>query len=84
LKHPKGYEKDWTFINLISFGKVLIIRKKYRLTKWKIIRCPKDPGELGIEVLDIKNKYLLSKWLFKILNKDGMWQELLHNKFLKK
>jgi hypothetical protein len=25
---------------------------------------------------------LLSKWLFKLLNEQGMWQELLHNKYL--
>jgi hypothetical protein len=37
---------------------------------------------LGIEVLDIKNKCLLTKWLFKILNEEGMWQELLKNKYL--
>jgi hypothetical protein len=38
---------------------------------------PKDQGGLGIEVLDIKNNCLLSKWLFKIINGEGMWQELL-------
>jgi hypothetical protein len=25
----------------------------------------------------------LSKWLFKLLNEDGVWQELLHNKYLR-
>lgn len=25
---------------------------------------------------------LLSKWLFKLLNEEGMWQEVLHNKYL--
>ena len=32
-------------------------------------------------MLELKNKCLLSKWLFKLLNKEGMWQELLHNKY---
>ena len=41
----------------------------------------KDQGGLGIEVLEVKNKCLLSKWLFKLLN-EGVWQELLHNKYL--
>jgi hypothetical protein len=36
-----------------------------------------------VEVLDIKNKCLLSKWLFKLLNEEGVWQELLHNKYLR-
>jgi hypothetical protein len=44
---------------------------------------PKDQGGLGIEVLDIKNSCLLSKWLFKIINEEGMWQKLICNKYLK-
>jgi hypothetical protein len=57
-------------------------RKKYRLTKWNIVCRPKDQGDLGIEVLDIKNKCLLSKWFFKLLSEEGVWQELLSNKYL--
>ena len=57
-------------------------KKKYILTKWNIICHPKDQGGLGIEVLDIKNKCLLSKWLFKLLNEEGVWQELLCSKYL--
>jgi hypothetical protein len=37
---------------------------------------------LEIEVLDTKNMCLLSKWLFKMLNKDGVWQEPLQTKYL--
>jgi hypothetical protein len=44
---------------------------------------PKDQGGLGIQNLDIQNKCLLSKWLFKLLNEDGIWQELLRNKYIK-
>jgi hypothetical protein len=44
---------------------------------------PKDQGGLGIEVLEMKNKCLLSKWLFKLLTEEGTWQELLHNKYVK-
>jgi hypothetical protein len=40
-------------------------------------------GGLGIEGLDIKNNCLLSKWLFKIINEEWMWQELICNKYLK-
>jgi hypothetical protein len=38
---------------------------------------------LGIEVLELKNLCLLSKWLFKLLHEEGMWQQLLHNKYIK-
>jgi hypothetical protein len=44
---------------------------------------PKDQGGLGIKVLELKNKCLLSKWLFKILTEEGMWQQLINNKYIK-
>ena len=66
----------------IFFGKVIILRKKYRLAKWNIVCRPKDQGGLGIEIIGIKNKCLLSKWLFKLLTEEGVWQELLHNKYI--
>jgi hypothetical protein len=37
---------------------------------------------LGIEVLELKNKSLLAKWLFKLINETGVWQELIQNKYL--
>jgi hypothetical protein len=46
---------------------------KRRVPKWNIACRPKDQGGLGIEVLEIKNRCLLSKWLFKLLNEDGVW-----------
>ena len=33
-------------------------------------------------MLDIKNKCLLSKWLFKLLHEEGVWAEFLSNKYL--
>jgi hypothetical protein len=44
---------------------------------------PKGQGGLGIEVLELKNKCLISKWLFKLLNKQAVvWQELICNKYI--
>jgi hypothetical protein len=57
-------------------------KKKYRLTKWSILCTPKDFGGLGIQNLDIQNKCLLSKWLFKLINEEGVWQDLLKRKYL--
>jgi hypothetical protein len=79
---PKGVLKRLDFYRSRFFWQSDENKRKYRLTKWNIICRPKDQGGLGIEVLDIKNKCLLSKWLFKLLNEDGVWQELLHNKYL--
>jgi hypothetical protein len=55
----------WYFAYHFS-GEAIDIKKKYRLTKWNIIYRPKDQGGLGIEVLELKNKCLLSKWLYKL------------------
>ena len=58
-------------------------KRKYRLAKWEIMCQPKIQGGLGIHNLDLQNKCLMSKWLFKLLNADDMWQELLRNKYIK-
>lgn len=48
-------------------------KRKYRLTKWNIICRPKDQGGLGIENLEVKNKCLLSKWLYRLsIEQDGV------------
>jgi hypothetical protein len=33
--------------------------------------------------LEIQNIFLLSKWIFKLLNEEGAWQDMLRNKYLK-
>jgi hypothetical protein len=58
-------------------------KKKYRLAKWSIICRPKDEGGLGVIDLGIQNKCLLSKWLFNLINSDGVWQQLLRKKYLR-
>jgi hypothetical protein len=57
-------------------------QKKYRLLKWNIVCQPKDHGGLGVQNLEIQNQALLSKWLFKLLDEDGLWQTILHNKYV--
>ncbi|WVZ53763.1 hypothetical protein U9M48_004664, partial [Paspalum notatum var. saurae] len=58
-------------------------KKKYHLIKWDQIRQPKEQGGLKIIDLEAQNKCLLSKWLFKLANEDGIWQTILRNKYLK-
>jgi hypothetical protein len=53
------------------------------LTKWNILCQPKEIGELGIKNIEIQYQCLLSKWLFKLINEEGIWQSLLRNKYLK-
>jgi hypothetical protein len=44
----------------------------------------KDQGGLGIQNLEIQNECLLIKWLFKLINEDGLWQRILRNKYVSK
>jgi len=37
---------------------------------------------LGITNLEFQNICLLSKWLFKLLNDEGMWQNMLKRKYI--
>jgi hypothetical protein len=82
FKIPKGVRKRLDFFRSRFFWQSDGHKKKYRLIKWNIICRHNDQGSLGIEVLELKNKSLLSKWLFKLINEDGVWQQLLRNKYL--
>jgi hypothetical protein len=43
----------------------------------------KSIGGLSIVDLDIQNKCLLSNWIFKLLNEESLWQQILKRKYLK-
>lgn len=53
------------------------------MVKWSEICGPKNQGGLGVLDLEIMNKALLGKWLWKLENEEGIWQEYLRNKYLK-
>jgi hypothetical protein len=42
-----------------------------------------EQGGLVVLNLEIHNKCLLSKWLFKLINNDRVWQQLFRNKYLR-
>lgn len=49
-----------------------------------MICSPKDQGGLGVLDLDLMNKALLGKWIWKLENEEGWWQDILKNKYLRK
>ena len=69
---PRGVLKKLDYFRSRFFGRTMNTRKKYRLTKWEIVCTPKDQGGLGVLNLDVHNECLLSKWLFRLLNEDGV------------
>ena len=59
------------------------LKGKYQLAKWDIICRPKDQGGICIESLEVKNRCLLSKWLYKLsVETDTTWAQILRNKYL--
>jgi hypothetical protein len=44
----------------------------------------KRPRGMEIMNIDIQNQCMLSKWLYKLINKNGICQELLRMKYMSK
>ena len=57
-------------------------KKKYHLVNWKTCCMPKDLGGLGIINLDIMNKSILAKWLWKIETESRTWVNILKSKYI--
>ena len=80
---PKGVRRRLDFYRSRFFWQSDEVKTKYRLARWDIICRPKDQGGLGIENLEIKNKCMLSKWLYRLSQEsEGMWAQILRNKYL--
>ena len=79
---PKGVLQRLDYFRSRFFWQGYSENKKYRITKWNVVCRPKDQGGLSVQDLQVKNKALLSKWLFKLLTEDGVWQTMLRNKYL--
>lgn len=57
-------------------------KRKYTLVKQSVVCTPKELSGLGIQNSNAKNKCLLKKWLFKLLNEEGVCQFLLTRKYM--
>ena len=80
---PKGVLKNFDHFRSRFFWQRSSDKHKFRLAKWDILCHPKEQGGLGILDLQLQNKYLLAKWLVNLLNTNGLWQNLLTNKYLR-
>jgi hypothetical protein len=78
----KGVLENIDYFRSRFFWQIDGQKKKYRLMKWSIMCQPKDQGGLGIQNLEIQNQCHLSKWLFKLINEERLWQTILQNKYL--
>ena len=80
---PIGVRKRLDFYRSRFYWQSDDLKRKYRFARWDIICRPKDQGGLGIENLEVKNRCLLSKWLYKLsVETDATWAQILRNKYL--
>jgi hypothetical protein len=79
---PKGVLEKIDYFRARFFWQNDSQKKKYRLMKWDVTCQPRDQGGLGVTNIEVQNRCLLSKWLFKLINEDGLWQQILHKKYL--
>ena len=79
---PKGILTRLDYFRSRFFWQGDSEKRKYRLAKWSVVCRPRDQGGLGIHDLEIKNRALLGKWLFKLLYEEGLWQTLLRRKYV--
>lgn len=84
LRIPKGVKKKLDFFRARLLWQEDKGKKKYHLVNWDEICQPKDQGGLGVTDLDVKNISLLCKWLWKLENEEGDWQEVIRSKYVKK
>jgi hypothetical protein len=80
---PRGVLKRLDYYRSRFFWQSDEHKKKYRLAKWSILCTPKCIKGLGITNLDAQNVCLLSKWLVRLMNEEGTWQQLVKRKYLK-
>jgi hypothetical protein len=57
-------------------------KRKYRLLKWEVICKSKKKGGIGIKDIKKMNISLLCKWWWKLDNEDGLWQDVVRNKYM--
>jgi hypothetical protein len=69
---PKGVSKILDFYISRFFGKANNLKTNIDLQNGTLFVDRKIKGDWSC---------LLSKWLFNFLSEEGMWQELLHNKY---
>lgn len=77
-----GKRLDFFRARLVSQEKEGV--RKYHLVNWLYVFQPRDQGGLGVIKLDIKNISISCKWIWRLENEAGDWQNMIKAKYLNK
>ena len=58
-------------------------KRKYHLVRWGVICLSKKKGGLGVKDIFKMNVSLLCKLWWRLENEEGLWQQLIKNKYLR-
>jgi hypothetical protein len=75
--------RNWIIIDQDFFGNVMSIRRSIGWPNGAFFINLRVGVGMSIIDLDIQNKCLLSRWIIKLINEDGLWQRVLKKKYLK-
>ena len=54
---------------------------KIHLINWEVVCTQKENGGLGIRKIDLLNKALLSKWIWRFAFEDILWKKVIGVKY---
>ncbi|RVW78513.1 putative ribonuclease H protein [Vitis vinifera] len=58
------------------------LERKAHLIKWKVVCSPKEEGGLGIRKIEVLNKALLGKWVWRYAyEKENLWKRVIGVKY---
>lgn len=80
---PKGVEDRMDYFRKRFLWQEDQSIRKYHLVNWPLICSLRDQGGLGVIDLEAMNKALLGKWIWKLENEEGWWQEIIIDKYYK-
>lgn len=77
------YYLSTTIIQMLPAPKYTVQeRGRYNLVEWEVTQLRKEQGGLGIKNLEIQNRCLLMKWLWRFCDEEtSLWKEVIIQKF---
>lgn len=84
LRVPKGVSRRFDFFRARMLWQEKQGMKKYHLVRWPGICQPREQEGLGVSDLQLKNVSMLCRWIWRLKNEEGDWQNLVRAKYLKR